>query len=79
MQLEIITPGKKIFEGEIKIAHFPGSQGEFEIMDKHAPMVSTLTKGILWIKPMSGEKASFQIKSGVLEVKQNKATVLVEI
>ena len=45
MFLEIITPDKNIFEGEVKLVQVPGSKGTFEILKNHAPIISTLEKG----------------------------------
>ncbi len=79
MFLEIICPEKKLYAGEVKLLHLPGSQGEFEVMDKHAPLLSTLRQGKLWIKPLQGDKTSFDIKGGVIEVLHNKVIVLAEV
>jgi len=79
MYLEIITPDKKLYSGDVKLIHFPGSQGEFEVMDKHAPIISTLRKGQLWIKPQEGLKQTFDVMGGVVEVLQNKVIVLAEV
>ena len=45
MLLEIITPETKLFEGEINSVKVPGKDGEFGILNNHAPIISTLTKG----------------------------------
>ncbi len=45
MYLEIITPDKKVFEGEVTGAKFPGTQGSFEVLNNHAPLISTLENG----------------------------------
>jgi len=79
MYLEIITPEKKLYAGDVKLIHFPGSQGEFEVMDKHAPIISTLREGKLWIKPIEGNKSTFDVKGGVVEVLQNKVIILAEV
>ena len=78
MFLEIITPDKKIFEGEVSVAQFPGTTGSFEILNDHAPIISTLAKGK--IKVIDSEKKTqfFEIKSGVVEVLKNKIIVLAE-
>ena len=50
MLLDILTPEKKLFEGDVKSVKFPGTNGEFEILNNHAPIISTLTKSRpLWI------------------------------
>ena len=45
MKLEIITPEKELFAGEVSSVKFPGTNGGFEILNNHAPIISTLSKG----------------------------------
>ena len=45
MYLEIISPGAILYKGEVKSISFPGSYGDFQVLDNHAPIVSTLKKG----------------------------------
>ena len=45
MKIEIITPDKKIFEGEIKSVRVPGKKGSFQVLKDHAPIISTLENG----------------------------------
>ncbi|MDE3253978.1 MAG: ATP synthase F1 subunit epsilon [Bacteroidota bacterium] len=79
MTLEILTPEKKIYSGEVYGVLLPGITGLFEILDKHAPLVSALKSGNLKIlKDKSKHSESYAIQSGFVEVINNKATVLVE-
>ena len=78
MTLEILTPEKKIYTGEVYGVTLPGITGLFEILDKHAPLVSALKKGNLKILKTKTEVELFSIQSGFVEVLNNKATVLVE-
>ena len=78
MYLEIITPDKKVFEGEIKLIQLPGSKGAFEILKNHAPIISTLDKGVIKIKDKNNKEQFFEIDGGVIENKANKIIVLVE-
>ncbi|HLD53032.1 MAG TPA: ATP synthase F1 subunit epsilon [Sediminibacterium sp.] len=78
MILEILTPEKKLYSGEVYGVQLPGISGLFEILDKHAPMVSALGKGNLKILKDKKEVESYSIQSGFVEVINNKATVLVE-
>jgi F-type H+-transporting ATPase subunit epsilon len=78
MTLEILTPERKIFSGEVYGVQLPGAGGSFEILDKHAPMVSALKAGKLKILTNKTSTVSYQIQSGFAEVINNKATVLVE-
>jgi F-type H+-transporting ATPase subunit epsilon len=85
MNLEILTPEKKLFSGEVYGVQMPGISGSFEVLEKHAPLVSALKAGrikVLKDKPAgSGGQRSFflfDIQGGFVEVLNNKVTVLVE-
>ena len=78
MILEILTPEKKLYSGEVYGVQLPGTSGLFEILDKHAPMVCALGKGSLKILVDKKETTSYSIQSGFVEILNNKATVLVE-
>lgn len=77
MNLEIITPDKKVFEGEATSVIFPGSEGEFQVLNNHAPIVSSLGNGTMTIE-VNGQKQSFVVDGGVVEVLDNKVLVLAE-
>ncbi len=77
MILEIITPDKNVFSGEVSSAIFPGINGQFQILKDHAPLVSTLAKGDLTIEA-NGKKQTFIVDGGVIEVAKNKVLVLAE-
>lgn len=78
MTLEILTPDKKIFSGEVYGVQLPGISGLFEVLDKHAPLVSALKAGKLKILKDKSTTTSYTIQSGFVEVLNNKTTVLVE-
>jgi F-type H+-transporting ATPase subunit epsilon len=78
MTLEILTPERKIFSGEVYGVQLPGIAGLFEVLDKHAPLVSALKAGKLKILKDKANTASYNIKGGFVEVLNNKTTVLVE-
>lgn len=78
MTLEILTPEHKIFSGDVYGVQLPGISGLFEVLDKHAPLVSALKAGNLKILKDKSETVSYTIQSGFVEVLNNKATVLVE-
>jgi len=78
MFLEIITPDKKIFEGEAKRIRLPGSKGLFEILNNHAPIISTLAKGTIRVIDNNNQKHKFEVEGGVVENKRNKIIVLLE-
>ena len=79
MNLEILTPEKKLFSGEVYGVQLPGITGKFEVLDKHAPLVSALASGrVKVLKDKNNHLAFYEIQSGFVEVLNNKTTVLVE-
>lgn len=78
MTLEILTPERKIFSGDVYGVQLPGIDGMFEILEKHAPLVSALKEGKLKILKDKSATALYTIQSGFVEVLNNRATVLVE-
>jgi len=78
MQLEIVTPDKKIFQGEVSEASFPGADGSFQVLNNHAPIVSALAKGAVSFTTNEGAKQSMIVDGGVVEVKDNVIVVLAE-
>lgn len=78
MTLEILTPEKKLFSGEVYGIQLPGISGLFEVLDKHAPIVSALKNGKLKILKDKTNTETYSIQGGFVEVLNNKATVLVE-
>ena len=78
MTLEILTPESKIFSGDVYGVQLPGISGSFELLEKHAPMVSALKTGTLKILKDKNASSSYTIQSGFVEVLNNKVTVLVE-
>lgn len=77
MYLEILTPEKKFFEGNVTIATFPGSDGSFQVMDNHAPLISLLKEGVVEYKSKDGN-SSLRITGGVVEVLKNKVVLLAD-
>ena len=78
MNLEIITPEKQVFSGEVTSVKFPGTTGEFEILNNHAPIISTLSAGEIRVITSSTNTEKFSINGGVIEIQNNKIIVLVE-
>lgn len=77
MYLEILTPDKKIFEGNVSIATFPGADGSFQVMDQHAPLISLLTEGVVEYRSKDSS-SSIRITGGVVEVLKNKVVLLAD-
>lgn len=79
MNLEILTPEKKLYSGEVYGVQMPGISGSFEVLEKHAPLVSALKAGKLKVlKDKQNHFVYFEIQGGFVEVLNNKVTVLVE-
>ncbi|MGB8192428.1 MAG: ATP synthase F1 subunit epsilon [Chitinophagaceae bacterium] len=79
MNLEILTPERKLFSGDVYGVQLPGVTGLFEVLEKHAPLVSALKAGRLKVlKDKNNNLAFYEIQSGFVEVINNKVTVLVE-
>lgn len=78
MLLEILTPEKKLYSGEVHGVQLPGIDGLFEVLDKHAPLVSALGVGKVKVLHKGSASESYEIQGGFVEVINNKATVLVE-
>ena len=76
MNIEIVTPDKNIYSGEIKLVKLPGTDGSFEILKNHAALISTLEKGQIKVIDNNNDIKYFDIKDGVVEVLNNKITVL---
>ncbi|MCG8387722.1 MAG: ATP synthase F1 subunit epsilon [Cytophagales bacterium] len=77
MFLEIVTPTEKVFEGEVNIVTFPGTDGSFQVLNDHAPLVSTLKEGVVTYKGKDGQD-NVDITGGVVEVLHNKIIVLAD-
>ena len=90
MFLEIVSPEKTLFTGDVSSVQLPGSEGSFQILNNHAPIVSTLKKGEIKLKGsfdndyaenlnvQNNKEASLEIQSGVIEMKKNKLIILVD-
>ena len=76
MQLEIITAESQLYSGEVTSVKLPGMDGEFEILDNHAPVISTLDKGIIRVIDNNNKTENFEVNGGVIEMQNNKIIVL---
>lgn len=79
MNLEILTPERKLYSGDVYGVQMPGISGSFEVLEKHAPLLSGLKAGRLKVlKDKQNHTLNFDIQGGFVEVLNNKVTVLVE-
>ncbi len=77
MNVQILTPERKFFAGEAESVSFPGTDGRFEILNNHAPLISSLKEGDIRIRT-NGKDTLVKIKGGFVEVLQNNINVMVE-
>ena len=77
LQLEIVTPEKLAYQGEVDSDQLPGSEGELGVLPHHAPLISTLGAGELRLRK-GGEDEFFAIVGGFLQVLPDKVVVMAE-
>lgn len=75
MKVEILTPEKQVFEGEVEILTVPTRSGIISIMSNHAALVSAVEAGEIRAKMKGGEKV-FECEKGTLETIKNKTVLL---
>ncbi|HXB12798.1 MAG TPA: ATP synthase F1 subunit epsilon [Bacteroidia bacterium] len=78
MYLEILTPDKKLFSGDAEYVDVPGRAGRTGILRNHAPLISSLKAGKVKVRDMAKQEHFFEIKGGIMEVRNDKVIVLAE-
>jgi len=78
LKLKIVSPEKIEFDGEVDSVLVPGTKGQFEILNDHAPIISTLTNGFVEYG-VKGVKTRLDILGGFVEVKKNEVSLCVEV
>lgn len=78
MTISVLSPDREFFKGEIKSVKVPGISGQFEVLQNHAPIVSALGEGSVYIKKSTGEDLVFTITKGFIEVLSNEISLLVQ-
>jgi F-type H+-transporting ATPase subunit epsilon len=78
LDIEIVSPEKTAIKGKIEAISAPGTEGEFQVLYNHAPLVSSLEIGHIKLVNEFGEKTSFATSGGLFEVRDNKVTILAE-
>ncbi len=78
LALTIVSPEKTLFDGNVKSVQVPGVLGRFEILENHAPIISSLNPGVI-VYNTGSETNSLSIKSGFVEVEKNKVMICVEL
>ena len=78
LNIEIVSPERNVFHWTGKVVTVPGVEGLFQVLNMHAPMIAMFETGVIIIEDEKGEKINFSTRGGVLEVKDNKVTVLAD-
>jgi F-type H+-transporting ATPase subunit epsilon len=78
MELEIITPDRKVFKGNAESVQLPGSDGYFEVLNNHAALIASLGSGTIKVREMDKSSHSFTVNGGIVEVLNNQVIVLAE-
>lgn len=77
IKVRIISPEKELFNGEAEAVFLPGTLGEFEVLEAHAPIISSLTNGEIRLR-RGGSEESVHIESGFVRTGRGEMTVCVE-
>lgn len=77
-RLEVVTPEKQLFSGEVDSVLAPGAEGQLGILPHHAPLMSTLTVGEL-VARRGEEELVFAIYGGFIQVLPNHVIVLADV
>lgn len=78
MKLNIITPEDTLYEGDVKSVQLQGTDGKFQLLNNHAPIISALTKGKVKITDMNDQSIVFEINGGLIEMSKNKIQILAQ-
>lgn len=78
MHLRIISPTRKIFEGDIKRVLLPGEKAPFVVLQHHAPLLSSLSAGRIVYTTTSGEEGEIAVEGGFVEVRDDRIVVCTE-
>jgi F-type H+-transporting ATPase subunit epsilon len=78
LHIEVLTPEGKVFSGNILSVTVPGSKGRFEVLNNHAPLLSSLNKGKVSIVKENKEEYKFDISGGFFEILNNQIALLAE-
>lgn len=77
LQLKIVTPERIEYQGEINRVVVPGTLGEFEVLENHAPIISSLEHGKIVYENKDGLQ-TLEVSGGFIEVKKNLVSICVE-
>lgn len=78
MKVKITKPDSTLYDGEASLVQLPGTGGLFEILENHAPIISSLTSGTVRLIVSNNEEKTFEIRGGVIKGQQNDLLILVQ-
>ena len=78
IHVDIVSPEGRMFSGEATMVFAPGVEGEIGIAPRHAPLLTTLTPGVVRVQSAGQEEQSFYVGGGALEIQPNKVSVLAD-
>ena len=78
MNVKIIKPDSTLYDGPATLIQLPGTGGLFELLENHAPIISSLAAGMIRLQAEGHEEKSFEIKAGVVKGQQNDILILVQ-
>ncbi len=78
MNVKIIKPDSTLYDGPATLIQLPGTGGLFELLENHAPIISSLAAGKIRLQTEGQEEKSFEIKAGVVKGQQNDILILVQ-
>lgn len=78
LKLRIIAPDRMVFEGDVESVTLPGTVGSFTVLNRHAPIISSLENGKISYRDANGQ-AEVVVRSGFAEVRNNVLSICVEI
>ncbi len=78
MKVKITKPDACLYDGAAKLVQLPGTGGKFEILENHAPIISSLSKGIIRLIDSEDKEQTFDIRGGVVKSQQNDLLILVQ-
>lgn len=77
-QAQLLTPEGSRFEGQVVSVRVPGSNGDFQMLYNHAPIVSSLGIGKISIRQEGEKELNFAVSGGFVEMSNNQLTILAE-
>lgn len=78
MKVKITKPDTTLYDGAAKLVQLPGTGGKFEILENHAPIISSLSKGIVRLIDDEEKEHTFEVRGGVVKSQQNELLILVQ-